>query len=209
MSGTPSRRRRPSRLGIGTSTSPLAFVALGVGVLAVVAGCGSGSSSPGDSGSIGRSSSPGLTASASDMPTGSSVSPALPSGGIPPHPLPEPPGSAGIPTPAVTVAEAGTRERRVSWRLVAPTVAELGSATAADRRDLVVEVAAGGTACDTITGVDAEQSATSVTVTVWAGRTPAATGCDGPQPAIARIYWIRVPLDVPLGTRTVLPGPVG
>jgi hypothetical protein len=74
---------------------------------------------------------------------------------------------------------------------------------------LVVETYVGGTACDQVTGVDVVQAPTTVTVTVWAGRTPAGVGCDGPQPAMAMQAWIRVPLSEPLGSRTVVPSPFG
>lgn len=149
---------------------------------ALLAGCGAPASTPG--GTSGGGSVPG----------------APPSGGVP-APLPEPPGASGIPEPTVTDPEEGRRERRIPWRLV--------SAAGTPAPSLVVETAAGGAPCDTVTGLDVAETATSITVTLWAGRTAAAGSCDGPQVAMARLYRIRVPLSAPAGTRAILPGPVG
>ena len=72
-------------------------------------------------------------------------------------------------------------------------------------RTVIVEAVVGGIPCDRVTGVDAAESTSAVTVTVWAGPETGATGCDGPQPAMAQIVWVRVPLGAALGSRTVLP----
>lgn len=93
---------------------------------------------------------------------------------------------------------AGQRQRTVPWRVVSADPAA---------RMLVVETVVGGIPCDQVTGVEATETATSVTVTVWAGPQEGATGCDGPQPALAQIVWVRVPLASALGTRRVLPTP--
>lgn len=97
-----------------------------------------------------------------------------------------------MPTPSIGDPVAGQRERRVSGRLVTARGAEL-----------VVEVVSGGPPCEAVTGVDVSESTSEVRLAVWVGRTPAATGCDGPRTALAAIQWVRVPLRAPLGTRTV------
>ncbi len=89
----------------------------------------------------------------------------------------------------------------MGWRLV--------SAAGTPAPSLIVEVVTGGTPCDSVTGAEAVETSSSVTLTVWTGRTAGATGCEGPQPALARINWIRVPLAAPLGSRTLVAGPVG
>jgi hypothetical protein len=97
-----------------------------------------------------------------------------------------------MPTPSVGDPVAGQRERRVIGRLVTARGAEL-----------VVEVVSGGPPCEAVTGVDVTESTSEVRLAVWVGRTPTATGCDGPRPALAAIQWVRVPLSAPLGTRAV------
>jgi hypothetical protein len=109
--------------------------------------------------------------------------------------LPEPPG-AGIPTPTLSDPVPGKRLRQIPWRLVS---ADPGTQT------VVVETVVGGIPCDRVTGVDVAETAASVTITVWAGPENGATGCDGPQPAMAQIVWVRVPLLSALGSRSVLP----
>jgi hypothetical protein len=67
----------------------------------------------------------------------------------------------------------------------------------------VVEVQVGGAPCDAVTGLDVTESATTVALTVWAGRTPRAD-CHG-IPATLGTFRVRVPLDRPLGERTLTP----
>lgn len=95
------------------------------------------------------------------------------------------------PEPAVVDPVPGRHERQVTWRLVgtAPGPA------------VVVEVQAGGAPCDAVTGVDVTESASTVRLTVWAGRTPGAD-CHG-IPATLGTLRLRVPLKEPLGTRTL------
>lgn len=76
------------------------------------------------------------------------------------------------------------------WRLVL-----------ASGSDLVVEVKAGGPPCDAVTGLDVAESEQTVSVAVWAGKTPGAS-CPG-QPAVLGTFWIRVPLAAPIGQRQV------
>ncbi len=125
-----------------------------------------------------------------------------PTGAVPPvaptvTPVPMPPGAAPDPLPTPTVMDpvTGARERRLVWTLVR-----------SGGNELVVQTMAGGPPCDAVTGLDVTESASSVTVTVWSGRVPGAAGCDGPQPAMVGIFWIRVPLSAPLGARSVVPG---
>jgi hypothetical protein len=84
----------------------------------------------------------------------------------------------------------------VAWQVV---VADPAS------RQVVVQAVVGGLPCDRVTGVETVETASSVTVTVWAGPQTGATGCDGPVPAMAQIVWVRVPLADVLGGRTVVP----
>ena len=93
------------------------------------------------------------------------------------------------PTPAVIDPVTGAHERRAPWRLISATDSEL-----------VVEVQAGGQPCDAVTGVDVTESAQTVAVTVWTGRTPDAN-CPG-QPALLGTFWVRVPLNAPLAGRS-------
>jgi hypothetical protein len=112
-----------------------------------------------------------------------SVSPSVPSAD---EPRAEPP-------PGLVEPVRGHRARRVRWRLVQ---------AAGDV--VVVEVQAGGAPCDAITGIDVVESTESVELTVWAGRTPGAR-CRG-VPAVLGTFRVRVPLDAPLGERTVRRG---
>jgi hypothetical protein len=97
------------------------------------------------------------------------------------------------PTPGLVEPVGGHRSRRVHWRLVQ---------AAGDV--VVVEVQAGGAPCDAITGIDVVESSETVELTVWAGRTPGAR-CRG-VPAVLGTFRVRVPLDAPLGERTVRRG---
>ncbi|HRC12248.1 MAG: hypothetical protein IPJ15_07200 [Actinomycetales bacterium] len=154
-------------------------------LLSTMSGCGSAGSSGG-----GGAVPPGGPTGGSP---GQQVPPAPPRGA--PAPLPEPPG-AGIPTPTLSDPVPGKRLRQIPWRLVS---ADPGTQT------VVVETVVGGIPCDRVTGVDVAETAASVTITVWAGPENGATGCDGPQPAMAQIVWVRVPLLSALGSRSVLP----
>ncbi len=89
---------------------------------------------------------------------------------------------------------AGQRERRPAWRLVATGPGP----------SVVVELQAGGAPCDVVTGVDVDESATEVRLTIWTGREKGAT-CDG-FPAVLGTLRVRVPLAAPLGVRPLVPG---
>jgi hypothetical protein len=171
-----------------------------VAVVLVTAGCGQADTTgnPGSTGS-GNVASGGRVAEGSP---GAGAAPGAPPGGVlpappvgAPAPLPEPPGST-IPTPSVSDPVVGQRLRQVAWRLVAADPAS---------RQVVVEAVVGGIPCDRVTGVDAAETTSGVTITVWAGPQEGATGCDGPQPALAQIVWVRVPLADVLGSRSLLP----
>ncbi len=119
-----------------------------------------------------------------------SVPPASPSVS-PPVPTESEP--VAEPTPGIAEPVAGRRERRVPWRLVQ-----------AAGKVVVVEVQAGGAPCDAITHLETSESPEAVELTVWAGRTPRAR-CDG-VPAVLGTFRLRVPLDEPLGNRTLREG---
>ena len=97
------------------------------------------------------------------------------------------------PTPGIAEPVAGHRERRVPWRLVQ-----------AAGKVVVVEVQAGGAPCDAITHLETSESPETVELTVWAGRTPRAR-CHG-VPAMLGTFRVRVPLEAPLGERSVRRG---
>jgi hypothetical protein len=109
----------------------------------------------------------------------------------PPVPTEDQPRSE--PTPGLVEPIAGHRSRRVRWRLVQVA----GNV-------VVVEVQAGGAPCDAVTGIDVAESAGSVELAIWAGRTPGAR-CRG-VPAVLGTFRVRVPLDAPLGDRTLRRG---
>jgi hypothetical protein len=134
----------------------------------------------------------GLLATACDDGSGTdrSVPPAPPSAT---PPVPRSTGPVPSHTPGLVEPVEGRHERRVPWRLVE-----------ARGRAVVVEVQAGGPPCDAITGLHAAESPRSVELTVWAGRTPGAH-CAG-VPALLGTFRVRVPLDAPLGDRTLTRG---
>jgi hypothetical protein len=118
---------------------------------------------------------------------GPSVSPAPPP--LPPTPV----SSSAVPTPTPAVIDPvpGRRERRVAWRFV----------SAVPGPAVLVEVQVGGAPCDAVTAVEVRESATAVGLTVWAGRTPGAH-CHG-IPATVGTFRLRVPLEHPLGDRSI------
>jgi hypothetical protein len=119
-----------------------------------------------------------------------SVPPASPSVS-PPMPTQSEP--VAEPTTGIAEPVAGRRERRVPWRVV-----EVAG------KVVVVEVQAGGAPCDAITHLETSESPEAVELTVWAGRTPRAR-CHG-VPAVLGTFRLRVPLDEPLGDRTLREG---
>ena len=119
-----------------------------------------------------------------------SVPPASPS--VSP-PLPTESEPVAEPTPGIAEPVAGRRERRVPWRLVQ-----------AAGKVVVVEVQAGGAPCDAITHLETSESPEAVELTVWAGRMRRAR-CRG-VPAVLGTFRVRVPLDEPLGDRTLREG---
>ena len=68
---------------------------------------------------------------------------------------------------------------------------------------MVVEVQLGGPPCDVVTGLNVVESARAVMLTVWAGRETGAR-CQG-VPALLGTFHLRVPLEAPLGARTLEP----
>lgn len=173
-------------------------------LLGGVTGCGQGPS--GGSGATGMATGadtgadtgvpPGVSTGA---PTASprSVPPAPPTSGMPgPSPLPEP-SHLPIPTPTITAPVAGQRQTSTPWTLVR-----------AEGTTVVVQVVSGGPPCTAVTGADVTETETTVTITTWTGPIDGtdASFCAGPQPAIAAIQWIRVTLEAPAASRTLLQG---
>lgn len=154
-------------------------------LVVVLAACGSSASTSGG----GSTGGPGVVTGAEGGQGGGTVAPIRPSGGGP-APMSDP-SNIQIPTPSVGSVVPGQRERPVVPRLIR-----------AEGSDLILEIVTGMPPCQAVTGMDVVETSTTVTVTGWVGRTPGATGCDGPQPAIAAIQWIRVSLAAPLGTRS-------
>ena len=136
-----------------------------------------------DAGPTGSSGPSGPGDARSAPPATPSVSPPVPNPGEP----------RSEPAPGLVEPVGGHRERRVHWRLVQAT-----------RDVVVVEVQAGGAPCDAITGIDVVESTETVELTVWAGRTPGAR-CRG-VPAVLGTFRVRVPLEAPLGERSVRRG---
>ena len=165
-------------------------------LLGGVTACGQGAS--GGSGATGAA-----TGVAPGAPIGvptaspSSVPPAPPASGMPgPSPLPEP-SHLPFPTPSITAPVAGQRQTSTPWTLVR-----------AEGTTVVVQVVSGGPPCTAVTGADVTETETTVTITTWTGPIDGtdASFCAGPQPAIAAIQWIRVTLEAPAASRTLLQG---
>lgn len=95
-----------------------------------------------------------------------------------------------MPEPALISAVDGEQERRLAWAVVDATGPVL-----------VVEVQVGGSPCDVVTGLDVTEDPDEVRLTIWAGRETGAD-CAG-FPATVGTYRVAVPLDEPLGTRTL------
>jgi hypothetical protein len=98
-------------------------------------------------------------------------------------------------SPAPVTPATGRRERVARWQL----------ADRSDGRRLLVDVQVGGPPCDTVTGVDVAETATSVTVTVHAGRLPSADCPEGVTGALATAR-VEATLERPLGDRQLLGG---
>jgi hypothetical protein len=115
------------------------------------------------------------------------------SGGPPPLPEVSPPA-----TPALTPIDpvAGTRDRTVRWRL---------AGQADNGRVLLLDVPIGGPPCDAATGVDVRESATEVTIIVYAGKTGSGS-CPPGMPAILGTARVRAVLAQPLGSRKPVDG---
>lgn len=62
-----------------------------------------------------------------------------------------------------------------------------------------------GPPCSVIGRAEVSETATEVTITLWAGARPGAD-CDGAQPAIEFPFVVEVELDQPLGGRRVVDG---
>lgn len=62
-----------------------------------------------------------------------------------------------------------------------------------------------GPPCSVIGRADVSETASEVTITLWAGARPDAQ-CDGPQPAIEFPFVVEVELSKPLDGRTVIDG---
>lgn len=95
-----------------------------------------------------------------------------------------------MPEPALISPLDGQQERRLDWEVVDATGPEV-----------IVEVQMGGPPCDVVTGLDVTEDPDEVTLTIWAGRETGAD-CAG-FPATVGTYRVAVPLDEPLGTRTL------
>jgi hypothetical protein len=106
------------------------------------------------------------------------------------------PASSPPPTGALTpiTPAAGRRERVAQWRLAGQTD---------DGRRLRLDVSIGGPPCDTVTGLDVAETATTVTVTVHAGRLSSAVCPSGSAGSLATAR-LEAHLTHPLGTRTLL-----
>lgn len=113
-------------------------------------------------------------------PTGPSQPPSV----APSSPEPRPP------EPALISPVDGQQERRLDWVVVDATGPEV-----------IVEVQVGGPPCDVVTGLDVTEDPDEVTLTIWAGREPGAN-CSG-FPATVGTYRVAVPLDEPLGARSL------
>jgi hypothetical protein len=83
---------------------------------------------------------------------------------------------------------------KVAWRL-------LGT----DGRTLRLAVQAGGPPCEAVRGVDVDEGAHTVVVTVRAGRTPGAR-CGPGVAAVLGTFPVTVRLHAPLGSRTLRDG---
>jgi hypothetical protein len=161
------------------------IVALAVAILAT--GCGSQSQPAGGNAvSSDGATGPPLTGAAVDVPPSGSAT-----GGPPSRPAGDPP-----PTPALQpISPApGLRERVASWHLAG----QLDGG-----RRLLVDVAIGGPPCDTVTGVDVDESTTTVRVTVHAGRLTSAVCPSGVAGSLATAR-VEARLHRPLGERKLL-----
>jgi hypothetical protein len=114
-----------------------------------------------------------------------------------PPPLPDVSVAPPSLTPVAPVA--GTKNRRVHWKLAGRGDSD---------RSLLVDVAIGGPPCDAVTGVEVVESAATVTVTVYAGTTQT-EACTRGMPARIGTARVRVVLDQPLGSRTLVDGAAG
>jgi len=156
---------------------PLRIVTLTMvlGVAILVTSCGTSSS--GDSGSFDVSPSAG----------GGTES------GPPPLPESSPPPTVSL----VPITPApGRRERVAQWHLVRQS---------GGGRLLLIDVAIGGPPCDAVTGIDIAETATTVKLTVHAGRL---TSADCPSGAVGSLATARMEarLARPLGKRELLGG---
>ena len=113
--------------------------------------------------------------------------------GPPPLPDSNPPATPSL--IPITVAP-GRRERVAEWHLVGQSDGG---------RRLLLDVTIGGPPCDTVTGLDIAESATTITITVHAGRL---TSTDCPAGATAALATARLEarLAQPLGSRNLLGG---
>ena len=114
-------------------------------------------------------------------------------GGPPPLPGPSPP---DLPSLTPTTPVPGSRDRKARWTL---------AGRSPDDRVLLLDVTVGGPPCDAVTGVDVEESAGAVTITVYAGATAAAF-CTRGVPAVIGTVRVQVRLAAPLASRALTEG---
>lgn len=93
-------------------------------------------------------------------------------------------------------AVSGTREHRVTWRILGV------QDSAADQ--VVVEVDVGGPPCDVVTEVAVTESDSTVELTVWAGAQEGTTEDCATAPLTLGTHALVVPLGRPLAERVVL-----
>ena len=118
-------------------------------------------------------------------------------GGADSGPLPLPESSPpATPSLAPITPAPGRQERVTRWELA-------GQADGGHR--LLIDVQIGGPPCDTVTGVDVSETATTVTVTVQAGRLASADCPPGVAGSLATAR-VEARLREPLGERKLLGG---
>jgi hypothetical protein len=121
---------------------------------------------------------------------------------------PDTPVSTIVPptTPATTTPPSGGQPRRVSPVAGATDLRRqpFESAAAAGAQSLAVRFWNGVEPCYVLGRVDVVETAERVTVTLWTGIGPGAAGM--PCIQMAGYYEVVVPLEAPLGTRTVVDG---
>lgn len=125
--------------------------------------------------------------------TGSGATPSN-TGVVSSGPLPTPSSAPMGPNPVTTQPIRDPRKQ-------AFTKVEAGTGTVVRVEGLLV----GGPPCNVIGRADVSETASQVTITLWAGPRPDAK-CDGPQATIEFPFVLEVTLKQPLADRTVVDG---